>query len=179
MNEISHNESLTDLVERLLHVRSFPAFAKASQEQAGVIARHMRVLTFSPCVVLFRKGEVADRLYLVIDGAVRLERDGGPVRVGPYEPAGGHSLLEGLPHDSTAVAETQVRAFVLWRDDLFDLLEEHFDLSLATIASLTGRLLLRCGPMRPAIGLGGWRPPRENSAVGESVTFTHHRAPET
>lgn len=74
---------------------------------------------------VIRAGEGGEELFLIARGTVRVVRDGREVaRLGPGEVFGEAALLSGLPRNATVVAEDNLEAYVLEKDDLHALLKD-------------------------------------------------------
>lgn len=133
----------SDLTERMLHLRQIPVGALLSPPVVRAIAVHLRERTFAAGDLLMRAGEPIDAFYLLTDGALDLRRDGavlGELRAPQTLGFLGILARQDGPYD--AVARSEVRAFELETDTLIELLEDHFELLVATIRYLAERLTL-------------------------------------
>jgi putative ABC transport system ATP-binding protein len=66
-----------------------------------------------------RVGESGEELFLIASGTVRVVRDGREVaRLGPGDVFGEAALLDDVPRNATVVAEGDLEAYVLDKDDL-------------------------------------------------------------
>lgn len=101
---------------------------------------------FGPGECLFRQGDPAKSLYLLMAGQVELAmlRPGCSPEVlshlSPGAAIGADSLIPGNRHAATAQAVGECRAAVLHGTRLVGFLDTHFDLTLAMIAEMAGSL---------------------------------------
>jgi len=89
--------------------------------------------------VLMRTGEPGDSMSLVLDGTVRVERDGRVLRRATGNIVGEISALDGGPRTADVVAEGPVRCLEVRREDLLRILETNPRAASALIAVLAGR----------------------------------------
>lgn len=82
------------------------------------VAQRATTVTHRPGEVVFREGEVGDRVYVVEEGRVEVRRDGEPVAtLGPGECFGEVALLDDRPRNATVLALGDLRTRSLARDD--------------------------------------------------------------
>ena len=91
--------------------------------------------------VIARQGEIGTGFFLVVDGSVRVVRDGEEVAVlGPGEFFGELSVLDGLPRVAQVVAVDPTRCLALASWDFEQVLMENPALALAILRGLASRL---------------------------------------
>lgn len=132
---------MSDLTERMLHLKQIPVGAMLPAPVLRVIAAHLQERTFAPGVRLMRRGEPIDGLHMLTDGGVALTREGTSLgELDAPQTLGFLGILarQDGPYDATAKGE--VRAFELETDTLLELLEDHFELLSATLRYLAERL---------------------------------------
>jgi CRP-like cAMP-binding protein len=96
--------------------------------------------------LLFDEGAPPDSLFVVLDGSVALSRQGAPMgTVGGGEALGTWSLLDDEPRSARAVAAAPVRVLAIDREDFFDVLAEHSEISRSLMRDLVGRLRTLAG----------------------------------
>ena len=145
---------MSDLTERMLHIRQIPVGAMLPAPVLRVIAAHLRERRFSKGSLLMRSGEPIDGLHMLTDGGVALTRAG--TSLGDLDAPQTLGFLGILarqdgPYDATA--KSDVRAFELETDTLLELFEDHFELLSATLRYLAERLYFDMQEL-PAQALG-------------------------
>ena len=94
----------------------------------------------------FKEGDEGDRLYVVIDGKLKLGTSSGDGRenllsiLGPGEMFGELSLFDPQPRTSTATAVTDARLLALSHDQVIGLVTAHPRVALELLARLAQRL---------------------------------------
>src|ERR1022692_5342777 len=95
---------------------------------------------------LFEEGDAGDRLYVVLDGKIKLPRAAADGRenllsvVGPGEMFGELSLFDPRPRTASAIAVTDSRLGALAHDDLRNWLTGRPDVALHLLQALAQRL---------------------------------------
>jgi CRP/FNR family transcriptional regulator, cyclic AMP receptor protein len=100
--------------------------------------------------LIFREGEHGDKLYLILDGKVRISRqlpgmgEEALAVLGPGEAFGEMSLIDDTPRSADALAHEDARLLVISREQFEDLLFVHKDLAYEIlwnfVKTLSGRL---------------------------------------
>lgn len=109
-------------------LKRVPLFSLLDADERAVLAAHVEVRQFDPHRKVYRQGDAGGRGYVLIDGKVRvtlIDEDQQEIVVDEPE-AGGFfgfaSLLDGTPHQTSAVALSPVTCVEIDRDDLSTLL---------------------------------------------------------
>jgi CRP-like cAMP-binding protein len=129
-------------VQRAISLREVEAFRRVPMQQLAHVAAAAREEWFPAGHVLFKEGDSPGSLYVILEGRIRLER-GDLVfgEAGAGEPLGTWSLFDDHPRRATAVAEEDARVLVLDRDDFYDVLAEHVEVTRSMVQDLVQRLL--------------------------------------
>lgn len=91
--------------------------------------------------VIARQGEIGTGFFVVIDGEVRVVRDGAVVaRLGPGEFFGELSVLDRMPRNATVVADVPTTCLALASWDFEKVLLEQPALTLAILRGVARRL---------------------------------------
>lgn len=126
-------------------------FEDLTPEQARRVARLCVPTRFADGTRIFAPGEEPDEMWLVLDGRVSIVVPGrGEVgQVAPGECVGEVALLTGEPHTADAIAEGEVEAAGIHRDELLGLVRRRPDIGVVVYRNL-------------ALGLGAklWRADR-------------------
>ena len=91
--------------------------------------------------VIARQGEIGTGFFVVIDGSVRVMRDGAVVaRLGPGEFFGELSVLDRMPRNATVAAEAPTSCLALASWDFEKVLLEQPALTLSILRGVAARL---------------------------------------
>ncbi len=127
-------------------VRGAPLFAALDDEAAAALRASMTDVAVSRGDVLFAEGEAGDRLYVILEGKLKLGRTSGDGRenllaiLGPGEMFGELSLFDPGPRTSTATAVIDSRLIGLGHDDLQPWLAGRPEVASQLLCALARRL---------------------------------------
>jgi CRP-like cAMP-binding protein len=145
-----------DLVERMLFLRQSLPFLRTSASALADLARNLVELHFAPGTVLWRRGDPARQVQMLVRGRVscRAPIDGFSLEPVPGFPLGGLDAVAGVPRWYDAVCDGPVVALSGDVEILFDLFEDNPEVALAYLAQLArgqlGALELIVSAGRPA-----------------------------
>lgn len=116
-----------DLVERILFLKQFEVFRRASVNALAELSRGMTEVAFPAGTVLWQVGEPAGGLLLLLNGRVRGSREccDASFTVGPGSPLGALEAVAERPRWFDAVAETDVTALHGSAEGVFDVFEDN------------------------------------------------------
>ena len=135
-------------------VRQAPLFRGLDEDSAASLRGTMTPVKVSKGNTLFKEGDEGDRLYVVLEGKLKLGTASGDGRenllsiVGPGEMFGELSLFDPGPRTSTATAVTDAKLLSLGHDKLIPWLKQNPDVAL----QLLGRLAQRLRRTNEAVG---------------------------
>ncbi len=127
-------------------VRQAPLFAALDDEAADALRATMTRVELSRAEVLFHEGDRGDRLYVIVDGKVKLGRASGDGRenllavLGPGEMFGELSLFDPGPRNATATAVADTALIGLGNEDLTEWLSGRPDVARQLLRALARRL---------------------------------------
>jgi CRP/FNR family transcriptional regulator, cyclic AMP receptor protein len=127
-------------------LRRAPLFESLDDEETRALRAGVTDVELARGERLFDEGDVGDRLYVVLDGKIKLTRTSADGRenlislVGPGEMFGELSLFDPRPRTMSASAVTDVRMAALAHDYLRSWLSGHPDVALHLLAALARRL---------------------------------------
>ncbi len=127
-------------------LRRAPLFEGLDDESARALRREMSDVKLSRGEHLFLEGQDGDRLYVVLDGKIKLTRAAADGRenlwsvLGPGEMFGELSLFDPRPRTSTASAVTDATVAALAHDTLRSWLPGRPDVSMHMLQALARRL---------------------------------------
>jgi uncharacterized membrane protein len=122
-------------------LRHVPFFALFDDDELALLASQVEPRTFAPRQRIYKLGDPADAAYALMSGTVRVTTiDEDQQEVVFDEPAGGDffgfaSLLDGAPHQTTAIALEQSVCIEVHRHDLVTLVERkpHAAMDMLTV----------------------------------------------
>ena len=118
-----------------------PLFRGLDPEQLAAVAGSATEVAFATGRVIARQGEIGTGFFIVVEGSVRVVRDGATIAtLGPGEFFGELSVLDRRPRIAQVVAAEPSRCLALASWDFERVLLEHPALALAILRELAGRL---------------------------------------
>lgn len=127
-------------------IRSAPLFSALSDEQAASLRASMTNVKVTKGHTLFKEGDEGDRLYVVVEGKLKLGTTSVDGRenllsiLGPGEMFGELSLFDPEPRTATATAVTDAKLLALAHDQVIGLVTAHPQVSLELLRRLAQRL---------------------------------------
>lgn len=127
-------------------IRSTPLFSALSDEESAALRASMTQVKVSKGHTLFKEGDEGDRLYVVIEGKLKLGtasidgRENLLSILGPGEMFGELSLFDPEPRTATATAVTDAKLLALAHDQVIGLVTAHPQTSLELLRRLAQRL---------------------------------------
>ena len=116
-------------------------FTGLPDDQLGAIAGTAQEIEFPAGRVIARQGEVGTGFFVVVDGTVRVVRDGELLAtLGPGEFFGELSILDGQPRIAQVVADEPTRCLAIASWDFERVLLDNPQLTLGLLRGLAGRL---------------------------------------
>ena len=118
-----------------------PLFGGVGPDDLGAIGERALEVEFAADHVIARQGEIGTGLFVVVDGAVRVVRDGQELaRLGPGDFFGEMSVIDGLPRVAQVVAVEPTRCLALASWEFERLVVDHPTIGLAILRGLSARL---------------------------------------
>ena len=134
-------QSTLSITERVFFLKRVPLFAQMSIENQARIAAIAEESVFSKGEVLFRQGDVADGLYVLLDGEVAILLDGREInRMRLGESFGEIAVLDQGARTAGARAASDVLCLRIGRAALADLMAASAELRLGVVSELALRL---------------------------------------
>lgn len=136
-----------DLVERIFLLRQAPPFRRSSINALAELSRFLTEVRFDAGLTLWREGDPASWLLLVVNGSVACSPASGHVlHLGPRAPLGVLESLAGRPRWCEAVTETKVVALQGQPEGLIDVFEDNVEMAMDYLALMSRWLLAAVGP---------------------------------
>jgi flavin reductase (DIM6/NTAB) family NADH-FMN oxidoreductase RutF len=118
-----------------------PLFSALSSEDLAPILASGRERNFGEGETILREGERGDELFVIVEGAVRVEREGRVVqRLAAGEFFGEVAVLDGRPRNADVVAEVPTRCLTISREVMRHVLETEPRAAWAMLETLASRL---------------------------------------
>jgi CRP/FNR family cyclic AMP-dependent transcriptional regulator len=124
-----------------------PLFGGVRPEDLAAIAERSIEVDFPTDHVIARQGEIGTGLFVIIEGAVRVVRDGEELaRMGIGEFFGELSVIDGLPRVAQVIALEPTRCLALASWEFERLVLENPRIGLAILRGLSARLRAKTEP---------------------------------
>ena len=130
-----------NIVEKVLALEGVELMANLSPEQLARIAAIAQEVKFPPDSAVLEAGKPVDSLYVIVDGAVELSRNGDVLHVARQNDVLGAWALfdESDPMPVTAKTIEDTRLLRIGRDDFYDLLSDNSEITSAIFSTLVKR----------------------------------------
>lgn len=134
-------------MKELIALKKVPLFANLTLEQLASIDRLMVTRRYLPGETIFRYGDLSSELYVILEGEVRIHRDGDGsevtlARLGASSVMGEMAPFTEQPRSASAQALVPTTCRVLRKDRLNAILHEHPEVLLEVIRNLSQRLVV-------------------------------------
>lgn len=124
-----------DLVERIFFMRHAAPFRRASINALAELSRGFTEVRLEPGTTLWKAGDPAGWVSLVVSGEVTCWSEGGaPQHLGPGAPLGSLEAIAESPRWYSAVTRTQVTALNGPIEGLVDIFEDNFEMAMDYMA---------------------------------------------
>lgn len=122
-------------------LKKVPLFENLNKRDLDRVAKIADEVDSKPGEVLMRQGDRGREFMLVVDGKVRIERDGHVIaHRGPGEFLGEMALLDGKPRTATVVTEEPSTLLVIHWGQFWPLLESVPAVQRKMLIGLSGRM---------------------------------------
>jgi CRP/FNR family transcriptional regulator, cyclic AMP receptor protein len=126
---------------RVEFLAATPLFAHVDAAGMARIADRAVEVSFESGHVIARQGDIGTGLFVIVDGAVRVVRDGTDVaRLGPGEFFGELSVIDGLPRVAQVIADGPTTCLALATWDFEAVVADEPSVAFAIIRGLARRL---------------------------------------
>lgn len=118
-----------------------PLFSGLDQVSLAQIAKLADEIDLPVGKQLLQQGDYPHEFFLIVDGSVRIDRDGEQINMlGPGDFLGEIALLDGGQRSATATAVTPVSLLILARREFNSLLNEFPDIRSSVLTALGQRV---------------------------------------
>lgn len=127
--------------EKLKLLKTVPLFASCGAREVERLGMLLEEVDIPAGRILFNQGDIAQELFIVVSGQVRVERDGRVLAVrGPGEFFGEIALVAEGPRTATATCITDCRFLVLVHRDFHSVMDEFPKLKMQVLETLAKRV---------------------------------------
>lgn len=128
-------------VEKVIFLQDVDIFKYTSTEDLAHIAAITDEVDFKEGNPIFKEGEFPDAMYVVIEGKIRLSRDDQEVMTAQKKDAfGTWALFDDEPRVATAISLEDSRLLKIDKEDFFDLLADHVEITQSILKVMVKRL---------------------------------------
>jgi CRP-like cAMP-binding protein len=130
-----------NIVEKVIALEGVDLFGSLSPEQLARIGTIAHEVAFPPEKVVLEASKPVDALYVIVDGAVELSRNGESLTVARQnEVLGAWALFDQSdPMPVTAKTIEDTRLLRISRDDFYDLLSDNSEITSSIFSTLVRR----------------------------------------
>jgi CRP-like cAMP-binding protein len=129
-----------NIVEKVMALEAVELLQNLSPEQLARIASIAREVRFTPDQVVLDPSKPSDALYVILDGAVELSRNGEALATAHQnEVLGAWALFDEDPMPVTARTHEDTRLLRIAREDFYDLLSDNAEITAAIFSTLVKR----------------------------------------
>jgi len=122
-------------------LRRVPLFTQCRDEPLDLIAQLADEVDVPDGYTLMRQGEIGQEFFVIVEGRVRIERDGATINtIGPGDFLGEVALLEESRRSATAVTEGPTKLLVITHRGFNSLLDSSSSIRAAIMQALAARL---------------------------------------
>ena len=133
-------ESLTTL-DKAIRLQKVELFGDMETDGLALVASIASQVPCAKDTVLFKENAPSEALYVVLSGGVRLTRAGREVfSIGPGETLGNWALFDDQPNVATATCAEDSWLLRIEREDFFDLLADHAEMTQRMFKALVKRV---------------------------------------
>ncbi len=129
------------VIEKVIFLQSVDVFADVPTEDLAYLAAIAEEIEIKAGEEIFREKEPSDALYLVLEGRVRLHRNGKEITTASAKDAfGTWALFDQAPRVVTATAVDNCQLLRIDREDFYDLLADHVQITRGVFKTVVNRL---------------------------------------
>jgi len=139
-------ENLTTL-DKAIRLQKVDLFTDMETDVLALAASIAAQVNLRPGSVLFKENSSADALYVVLQGRIRLTRGNREIfSIGPGETLGNWALFDEEPSLATATCAEDTWLLKIGREDFFELLADHAEMTQKMFKALVKRMRLLIRP---------------------------------
>ena len=129
------------VVEKVIFLQNVDVFEAVPTEQLAYLAAIAEEVTYLSGDPIYEVDQESDALYLVLEGKVRLHRDGEEITTaGAKEAFGTWALFDDEPRVATSTAVEDCRLLRIDREDFLELLSDHVEITQGVFKTIVRRM---------------------------------------
>ena len=129
------------VVEKVIVLQNVNIFAEVPTEQLSLLAVVAEEVSYTSESTVYKENDIADALYLVLEGKVILERNNNEIAVADSgEAFGTWALFDEEPRVVTARVKEDCHLLRIDREDFVDLLADHVQIAQGILKTMVNRL---------------------------------------
>jgi ATP:ADP antiporter, AAA family len=136
----AQRSSPMDPVEKVLLLQQVDLLRDSRSAHLALVASISDEVEAADGEVLMREGELADALYIVIEGTIALRGTGTEMDAGPGRAFGTWSLIDEVPSMVEARASGKAKLLRIGREEFYDLLSDYPELAIGLMQGLARRM---------------------------------------
>lgn len=122
-------------------LRNVPLFSELNSRDLGELSAMVDEVEVSAGRTLTQQGRAGEEFFVIVDGQVRVERDGRELAVlGPGQFLGEMALVDEGPRMATATATTDGRLLVIGHREFHSLMDRYPSIETCVLRSLAKRI---------------------------------------
>lgn len=130
------------IIEKVIFLQEIDEFEEIPTEQLSHIASITEEIEYEPDTTIIRQDEPAEALYLVLEGKVRLHRDGHDIMV--VEDKGDFGLWslfdKEQPNIATATTIEPTRLLKIDREEFYEIVADYVEITQGILKSIARRI---------------------------------------
>jgi len=132
---------MLSIIEKVILLQEVEVFEFTSTNDLTHVASIADEVTYSADETIFKEERVADSMYIVIEGKVRLHKNGSNVMIAEERDVfGTWALFDDEPNVVTATTLEDSRLLTIEKEDFLDLLADNSRIVESTLKSIVKRL---------------------------------------
>lgn len=129
-----------NIVEKVIALEAVELLSSLTPDQLSRIALIAREVRYPPDRLILEPSRPLEALYVILDGAVEISRNGQPLHVArQHEVLGSWALFDDSPLPVTASTVEDTALLEIAREDFYDLLSDNIELAAAIFSTLVRR----------------------------------------
>lgn len=132
---------MLSVVEKVIFLQRVNVFTDVPTEDLAFLGAITEEVSYQKGETIYKEHDPSDSLYLVRTGAIRLHQGGKEITTARADEAfGTWALFDEVPRVVDATADEDSQLLRIRRDDFYDLLSDHIQITQGVFKSLVHRL---------------------------------------